>query len=55
LPGPWHCPCSKDQWPADKKTAYLKKKDSLQVYADSMINAERPGKTLFFSDSQFVK
>lgn len=31
-----------------------KKEDSLKVYADSMINAERAGKR-FLSDSQFVK
>ncbi len=32
----------------------IKKEDSLKVYADSMINAERAGKR-FLSDSQFVK
>ncbi len=32
----------------------IKKEDSLKVYADSMINAERAGKR-FMSDSQFVK
>lgn len=39
--------------PAEKKF-FLKKEDSLQVYADSMINAETAGKR-FRSDSQFVK
>ncbi|MFT3934396.1 MAG: hypothetical protein QM726_12310 [Chitinophagaceae bacterium] len=38
---------------ADKKLM-IKKEDSLQVYADSMINAETAGKR-FLSDSQFVK
>jgi hypothetical protein len=39
--------------PADRKLLN-KKQDSLQVFADSMINAERPGKR-FLSDSQFVR
>ena len=38
---------------ADKKL-FVKKEDSLKVYADSMINAEAAGKR-FLSDSQFVK
>ncbi|HTL10249.1 MAG TPA: hypothetical protein VL307_18375, partial [Chitinophagaceae bacterium] len=38
---------------ADRKMM-IKKEDSLQVYADSMINAETAGKR-FLSDSQFVK
>ena len=38
---------------ADKKL-FIKKEDSLKVFADSMINAETAGRR-FFSDSQFVK
>lgn len=38
---------------ADKRL-FVKKEDSLKIYADSMINAEMAGKR-FLSDSQFVK
>jgi hypothetical protein len=38
---------------ADKKL-FIKKEDSLKIYADSMINGEAAGKR-FLSDSQFVK